>query len=802
MGTVTVARVAAALLDGEVDVQTLPGTGTGPAAGAHDGDTAHVTRTPPEPSRLPESVTVALHDWRLAPRAPGPARALAVALLDAAERNPGLRAWIEHAVAPPTAHHNVLTADAPVEGPVVQARDISGGLHVHAPPARALPVPSQLPPAPARLVGRSADQSALAGLAGHGLVVVSGLAGAGKTALVSHWLRTLRDDYPDGQLHADLRGHAPGTPAAPTEVLGRFLRSYGYRDLPADLAEQAALWRSATGRLRILVMLDNAISAAQVRPLLAGAPGSLIVVVSRSRLSGLLADGAAHHELGLLEPSDAAELFAGRIGRTRADRERRAVDDIVALCAGLPLAICLAGARVASRPRSSVAALARALEEGTSRLETLRAGGDLAVRAALDDSCAALPAAADRAYRLLGALPFTAFDADLASAACGPGPAGTESVLETLVEVSLLEDLGEDRFRFHDLVRLHAAERAAGRDTPEERSDSLYRACCWLLAAATEAEALLTPNHRTLERGGPAGLPTPPAFGVPVEALEWLGREQAQLMTALRVADSRGWDATVWQLADALWPLWHRLRPYDLWIEAHERGLAAARRLAHPAAVSRMLTTLANCLYNAGRIPEAVDRFTEALDDAVTGGDHRAQSQSLHGLGRCHEAAGRPAEAVAHYRRALALRERTGYRRGAALTRVCLGDLAASQGRFGEAVAELERAQQDLAAVPDPHDAARARALLGRARAGQGEHTAARRHLEAALEEFTAIGSVHWQARTMEFLGLTALDEGDLPCARQWLGRAHDAYAAISPRDTQRLLERISSLDGPSPSAN
>lgn len=778
MVPVDAARLSAALLGGEIDATTWDAGREG----------------------LPPPVRVALAAWRDHPRDPDRAHDLAAVLIAALPGLPELtRLAQELTRASETAGHSNSISGATVSGSSIQARNISGGVHIHqADAARALPLPRQLLPVPPRFVDRAEDTAVLDIIRGAGLVVVTGPAGGGKTAFVSHWLHRIRADYPDGQLYADLRGHAPGTPAVAREILGQFLRAYGFADVPADPDEQAALWRSVVTDRRIAVMLDDAVSAAQVRPLLPGTSDSLVVVVSRRRLSGLLADGAAYHELGLLEPRVAAELLTSRIGEQRALRERQAVDEVVALC-GLPLALCLAGARIAARPRQTVASLAQALSCESGRLAALRAEGNRAVQAALDESCAGLSPGSLRCYRRLGVLPFTVFGPGTVAAACGVSATAAETAVDELIEVSLLEELGDDQYRLHDLVRLHAAARAEAEDTPQDIDDAVRRAVGWFLSAATTAERLLTPSHRVLPRDYPPGVPAPPDFPDPATALNWLSREQTQLMTALRTAAARDWPATVWQLAHALWPLWHRLRPHDLWVEALESGLAAARITGPPEAVSEMLTGGGGALLNAGRPDDALERYAEAFDDALRTGDRAAEGQALHGMGRCHQDAGRTARAGAYFVRALARREAAGLRRGAALTRYCLGDIALADGRPGEAVGQLAVAHRELTAVRDRHDAARAQALLGRAHAACGDLPTARAHLTAALAEFRATGSVHWQGRTAELLGLTALDDGDPATARDWFERSLDTYLSVSPKDTRRLRDRISSLDLPPP---
>ncbi|OKI10256.1 hypothetical protein A6A06_02340 [Streptomyces sp. CB02923] len=711
----------------------------------------------------------------------------------------------------PDARHrtNVIQGSSAVTGHVIQAGTIHGGIHLQ-PVAGPRPVPRQLLGTPPHFTDRTADLAALDALraghlpAGPLLIAVTGPAGVGKTTLVSRWLRGLSEHYPDGQLYADLGGHAPGGPVRPGEVLGQFIRAFGVAQVPAETAEQAALWRTLTAGLRIAVMLDNAVSAAQVRTLLPGAADSLVVAAGRSRLTGLGVDGAAFHQLGTLDASAAVELFGRRVGGGRVAREPVAARELVALCAGLPLAVCVAAARMAARPRQTVAALAGAMTQETGRLEALHLGGEHAVRSALEESYRCLPPATARAYRLLALPPLTVLTGPVAAAACAVPPPEAERLLDELAEAHLLEDLDPDdptgagRFRFHDLVRLHAAQCAEREETAAVRERAARRVVEWYLATATAARALLSPAHRVLRRDYEEPV-TPLAFADADAALRWLDTGRGPLMAAVRTAAGHAWHALTWQLVDSLQPLFLRLRPYDLWIEAHRTGLDAARRSGQPEGVSRMLTTGGSGLYNAGQLDESITWFDEALTDARGAADRRAEAQALHGLGQAHRLAGRLPQAESLFAEALRLREAIGHDRGAALSRLCLGDVALATGRPLQARSLLARARADLLAVPDPYDAARALAYLGRAHAheGIGDHPTAERLLGEALEEFRGTGSLHWQARVLEMLGQTAEDRGDAAAARDRYDASLSRYASLSPSDARRLKERIRNLASP-----
>ncbi|MEU7191155.1 tetratricopeptide repeat protein [Streptomyces sp. NPDC045369] len=650
---------------------------------------------------------------------------------------------------------------------------------------------------------RENDLSALADLHGRfpelstPLIVVSGPAGIGKTALVSRWLRGMTERFPDGQLYADLRGHSDTGPAAPGDVMSQFLRALGVGEVPRGLGERAALWRSVTAGLHISIMLDNVLSAAQARALLPGGRPSLTVVTSRYRLTGLRADGALYHELGLLEQDAAVEILARGIGAERVRREGGAVHQVVSLCAGLPLAVCLASARLASRPRQPVRTMVEALEQDRGRLAALAVEGELSVYAALDESYAVLTPEAARLYRRLALLPARELDARLAAVALDVPLGEAERLLDVLVEANLVEDTGPDAYRFHDLVRLHAEERGRAEESPAAREETLRRVGDWHLRTASAAQALLSPIQFTLGRT----YAYEPALSCPFTdesgALTWLETRRADLMATVRTADEKRWDKLAWQLVDALWPLFHRLRYYDLWIEAHEIGRRAARRDGDRAAERQMLNSGAIGLNAAGRTDDAIDWFTQSLRAAREAGDTRDEGQALLGLGAAHREAGRFREAADHLHRSISTWQAAGYERGVALARIILGEIAledAERERSGGAGGPAERAAElfsqayeALVALDDPYDAARALAFSGRASALTGTYDTAAERLGEALRFFASAGSAHWQARVSEMLGACAREHSLPDTAREHWERARNLYASQSPSNARRV---------------
>ncbi|MEV6977944.1 tetratricopeptide repeat protein [Kitasatospora sp. NPDC093806] len=693
---------------------------------------------------------------------------------------------------------------AQVGGSVVQAGRIEH-LTVYGPPptapaAPALPVPRQLPPTPRRLVGREDELAALdrsleeSPEAADVTVVVTGPAGVGKTVLAAQWLRRLAGRFPDGQLYADLRGHAPGGPADPAEALGGFLRAFGISPVPRSLAEGAALWRSLAAERRIAVLLDNASTAAQVRPLLPGSEHAVVVVTSRRRLTGLGIDGAVFQPVEVLSDAAAAQLLAQRVGEDRVARERDAAAEVVERCAGLPLAVCLAAARIAARPVQPLAATAEALGQESERLAALDVEGE-AVRHALDASFEVLGADAVRLYRLLGLLPFPVFTLEVACAVGDLSAAEADRLLDGLIDVHLLEEIEEGRFRFHDLVKLHARARAAAlRELPEGKA-AVDRVLDWYLASATAAEALLSPSHRTQRRDYTVE-PVPRAreFADDAAAVGWLDAETGRLADALRWAADTGRSRTAWQLVDAMWPLFLRLRPARLWIDAHRIGRTAARAAGDRTGELRMLTSGGTGLRNAGEGEEAAEWFTEALRLARTVGEPLVEADALYGLSQTHRTAGRLAEAAHCLRATIALREARGYVRGTALARLALGDVLLADGRPAEAAPVIRGAHRELAAVPAAYEAARALAFLGQAQAALGEYEEAGRSYAEALAEFRAGRARHWEARVLELVGDLARDRGDTAeaAARYRESLAH--YQALAAPDTARLTAGLDAL--------
>ncbi|HMC07739.1 MAG TPA: NB-ARC domain-containing protein, partial [Actinomycetota bacterium] len=473
----------------------------------------------------------------------------------------------------------------------------------------------QLPRDITGFTGREAELSHLRALLPEdsgGTVVISaiaGTAGVGKTALALHLAHELVPRFPDAQLYVDLHGYDAHQRLTASHVLDRFLRALGVAEkaLPADIEEQAALYRGLLRGKRALVLLDNAFSADQVRYLLPASPSCLVLVTSRNRLPGLLAGEGAHLLLvDVLAPQEALQLLAHIAGRERVDAEPKAAAEVVALCGYLPLAVRIAAAKLASRPTMSIRTLADRLRDEQRRLEEL-AAGDHEVRASFAFSYEELDPSTAQMFRRLGLIPGPDFAPPLAAALIETGPPEAEQLLEALVDAHLVEMAPTPgRYRFHDLLHLYAQERAQIDETESDRNAALQRMLSWYLQGASAADRVLAPGRRGLLRvrkGDRAGS----LFSTPAQAGAWLDAEWSNLMVATRQAAGFGLHEIAWQIPDALYGFASLRRRWIDWRDACLVGRVAAGKALDLQAEAWMLTDVGVACRGLRRLDEAID---------------------------------------------------------------------------------------------------------------------------------------------------------------------------------------------------
>ncbi|GGP58289.1 AfsR/SARP family transcriptional regulator [Saccharothrix coeruleofusca] len=615
-------------------------------------------------------------------------------------------------------------------------------------------VPQQLPLDVAAFSGRQDHLNALdALLTGGGtpvgIVVLTGVAGIGKTALAVRWAHRVRHRFDDGQLFVDLRGYDSAGPLDPDRVLAQFLRALGVpaERLPAEREELTALYRSHVADRRLLVVLDNAASAAQVRPLLPGSATCAVVITSRGELRSLAAfHGARSLRLEVLPAGDSAALL--RVLLPGVGREERA--ELAELCGYLPLALRIAAANMAgySRPDAYLDAL-----RGSHRLAHLVLEDDpgSAVRPAFELSRRALNDATQRVFRLLAVVPGPDFDRDAVADLVGCSREEADRVLDRLVSASLVEHGGQGRHHLHDLLREYAKDLLDAQEAEEARTRLFEGYLVRVLAAA----AILYPH---MPSALPDGFPADPGvFGSRDAALAWLDAEHPNLLSAIADAAARGPRAVAWRLAFGLRGHFWARRRLDGWLEVGRAALAAARAESNPIGCAAAELVLAVAEYCASRTGEAIGHYRAALDHADLDRWPQARAIALGGLGLAHRERGQLTEAAECFRSAFAVNTESGR----AINLSNLGAVAFELGDLVEARVALDRALEALTALESPIGQAVVLNTIGGILRLQGDFISARDHQDRALVLFRSAGHTRGEAATLENLAVIASDCGD-----------------------------------------
>jgi tetratricopeptide (TPR) repeat protein len=587
------------------------------------------------------------------------------------------------------------------------------------------PVPRQLPAAVRHFAGRADELSRLTtALSTDGppdgampIVTVGGAAGVGKTALALHWAHQVRDRFPDGQLYVNLRGFDPTEPVmSPAEAVRGLLDGLGAppQRIPAELHAQVGLYRSLLADRRMLVVLDNARDAEQVRPLLPGSPGCRVLVTSRNQLASLVAAEGAHPiTLNLLSMAEARQLLAGRIGHDRVHAEPDATDEIIARCARLPLALVIVAARAATHPEFALAALARELSAAHGWLDAF-AGGDAAtdVRAVFSWSYRTLSDAAARLFRLLGVHPGPDTDLVAAGSLAGVPVTTAHRLLTELTQAHLVGEHVPGRYLLHDLLRAYAAEQAQLQETAEDRRAALRRMLDSYLHTGVQAALFLDPPLEPMTPH-PA---VPGAIAHQIsghqEALDWFTAERAVLLAAVDRAAADGFDTHAWQL-----PL-----------------------------------TLATFLYRQGHWLDYAGTQRTAVTAAVQLGDVAAQAVSHRQLGRACTLLREFDEARANHQRALAHWRALGDDAGQARTHLALAWVCERQQDYAECAVQAQESLRLIRATGDLAWQARALNALGWCQTKLGDHEQALEHCGQALELFGSLGDRDGVAGSLDSL--------------------------------------------------
>jgi tetratricopeptide (TPR) repeat protein len=594
---------------------------------------------------------------------------------------------------------------------VVQARDVSGGIHFHTPSPSAGPKPRQLPADVRGFVNRDTELTRLSSMlfrraADDGtvaVIVVTGTAGVGKTSLIIHWAHQMQERFADGQLYVNLRGYDAGEPVTAAEALHRFLRALGVpvSDIPADEPSRAALFRSLMAERRTLIVLDNAATVGQVRPLLPGTSTSLTLVSSRNRLSGLGAqDGAARVELAPFTERESITLLRHVTAEYRPADDPRDLAKLSRLCGHLPLALRIAAERAAVRPHMLLRDLIGDLQDESALWDALSTEVDEAadaVRTVFAWSYRALSADTARLFRLLGLHPGPEFSAAAAAALADAPPAQTRRLLDGLVGVHLLEQVGHDKYQFHDLLYAYASDQAHHEEPPAEQRSALERLAEWYLRSAVAAVQASFPTHE-LPRVPLDGFATdsPPPFADYDAAIGWYDAERENLIAIARAAASTGLDEIAWRIPGVLRPIYGTRDPVDAWLPTEQLALSAARRCGnrYGEALLQLWSGISHRFL--GELAAAAESYEAAWAGFGELGQPQGQLQAVNGLGLVHMRARELALARVNFEHTVEIARRSDDSVWIALALINLGYVLTRLGSLAEAVTCLSEASDRL----------------------------------------------------------------------------------------------------------
>jgi tetratricopeptide (TPR) repeat protein len=645
------------------------------------------------------------------------------------------------------------------------------------------PPPRQLPPDVSGFTGRDAEldflNEALEGCAdpdASRVCCVSGTAGVGKTALALHWAHQVSHRFPDGQLYLDLRGFGPDRPMDPAEgleILLRAVRGDGFEP-PPGLEARSGRFRSALAGLRILLILDNAASAEQVRPLLPAGAGCLTIVTSRYALPALVArDGARRLNISPLQIAAAADVLRGLLG-DRADAEPDSVVSLARRCAGLPLMLRVAAEVALSRPYTTLADLLAEADSQDGWLDLLDTLGDdrTSVRRVFSWSYRCLDPDTARAFRLLGSQPGTDIDEHAAAAMLGVDVAVARRRLRNLVGVNLAVEPARGRFGMHDLLRAYASELDTDREAMRRLLDH------YLTTAAAAMASIRPADTRDFEIE-PATGRAAALLADPRQAMTWLHTERRNILAAIVFADTHVYPEHAVRLA-ATTRRYLEMRGYYLDVaQAHDHALNSARSLGDQRAEAITHRNLGVVFGRANRNAEAEEHFRTAIGLYRGTGDRAGEAAGIGNLGLLYLRTSRAGDAETYLRRAVDQALELDLPLCAASDLTALGTLETFLGRYEDAIEHHARAIAGYMAVGLWQTAAAAQDGLGEAYLRLGRYDDARVCLDAALASTEASGNRYGEAATLNNLGelhrLTGRPDDALTCFR----RAIDIAAAI-----------------------
>jgi tetratricopeptide (TPR) repeat protein/transcriptional regulator with XRE-family HTH domain len=665
--------------------------------------------------------------------------------------------------------------------------------------------PRQLPAAVPDFTGRAAELQALAGMLDRagtgapGTVVISaigGTAGIGKTELALHWAHQVARRFPDGQLYVNLRGFDPsGNPASPEAGIRGFLDALGVppERIPASPVAQAGLYRSLLSGKRMLLLLDNARDEQQVRPLLPASPASLIIVTSRSQLSGLAAtDGARLLTLDALTHDEATQLLADRLGHARAAAQPDAISEIASLCACLPLALTVAAAHAVTRPHLSLAAIAAELRDSRGRLDALDSGDPaVSVRTVFSWSYQRLTPEAARTFRLLGLHPGPDITALAAASLAGIPPGRARRDLDELARAHLITEHLPGRYVFHDLLHVYAAEHAHVTDGEETRRAAAGRALDHYLHTARHCGLLLHPSREPVRIASPLPGVTPEQPADYHQALAWFEAEQQVLIAAVASAAESGFDVQAWQIPWAMVAFLSIRGHYRELAAIQHTALAAATRLGDTAGQAVCSRVLASAYDTLGD-EQAIDHYTNSLKLYRQLGNRLGEAKVHQGLGLAAERQGRCADALGHSEQALSLYQGIGDQEAEAEMLNSVGWYHGLLGEYQQAREYCHRALTLNAVVGSRLVEGNIWDSLGYAEYHLGNLPEAAACYQRALSIARELGDRPSEAEALTHLGDIRNATGQLPQAREAWQQALAILEDLQHSDADQVRAKLS----------
>jgi tetratricopeptide (TPR) repeat protein/transcriptional regulator with XRE-family HTH domain len=656
-----------------------------------------------------------------------------------------------------------------------------------------MPPPAQLPLDQAAFVGRmpvldDLDKIATSAQVVAGLALINGSPGIGKTAVAVHWAHRARAMFPDGQLFADLNGFSPVTGLAdPDEILQGFLEALGVdvEQIPRRMADRIGLYRTMLAYRRVLILLDNAAEAGQIRPLIPASAGSMAVVTSRNQLADLVTiDGARPVPVGPCTPVEGRALLAARLGSARLERDGEATEEIVRLCAGMPLALSMVAARAAAHPQFALAGLVADLKS--------TAGANLTadVRSAMSWSAGALSGQAIRAFRILGLHPRPEITAEVIAAVDDRGLEAARASLDELADANLLSERRPARFAMHDVVHGYAGDVARESLDPPERDRIRRRLHQHYAAIATAAVHIICPQHELTGEANAERAAAPPKFQDAENAVAVLRAEHDVLFDIIRDAARHDEPETLWQLASSLFIFYDRLGRWRALTSLAQDATRAADRLDDPRRLEAIrLAAIADA--RNGDKQTALQRLDAAVRLAEDAGNAVATAAFHFDLGAIFDSEDRHTESGHHFGQARDAYRRAGDVPGEASALNAFGWAQLHLGRPALALDNCRRALVLHGLVGNPQGEASTLDTCGLALHHIGDGPQAIDAYQAALELMPAVGDRHLESAILEHLGDAWESSGNLVHARTTRERALMILDDISPAKARDLRSRL-----------